>query len=384
MAAGEGRRLEPLTNRRPKPMIPVGNQPVLEYVVEAVADAGIDDIVLVVGYKRDRIQTYFGDGNDWGVDVSYAVQEKQLGTGHAVLQAEPHVDGAFVVLNGDRIIEPGVVEQVIDAPREAGDAVMAVTRSKRPGDYGVVTTDGDRATDIAEKPGPHGSASEIINAGVYGFDDSVFAAIRACDVGPDGELAITSALDRLISRATVRCVRYRGQWVDLTHLWDVVSVNASVLDWFGAGIAETATVESGAVVADAVDVGGDARIGANAALRPNVTLGDNVVVGSNAVLSNAVVFPGAVIDDGAVVRDAVVGEDARVGPNTTVVGGDADVVVDGTYHEGVTFGGVLGDYADVGGGVLVEPGTRLGDDAIVESGATLTGAISPETEVRRG
>ncbi|MFC6988742.1 sugar phosphate nucleotidyltransferase [Haloplanus sp. GCM10025708] len=116
MAAGEGRRLEPLTNRRPKPMIPVGNQPVLEYVVEAVADAGIDDIVLVVGYKRDRIQTYFGDGNDWGVDVSYAVQEKQLGTGHAVLQAEPHVDGAFVVLNGDRIIEPGVVEQVIDAP----------------------------------------------------------------------------------------------------------------------------------------------------------------------------------------------------------------------------------------------------------------------------
>ena len=102
LAAGEGRRLDPLTNRRPKPMVPVRNQPLLEYVIEAVSAAGIDEIVLVVGYKRDRIQQHFGDGDDWGVTIEYVVQEKQLGTGHAVLQAEAVIDGDFLVLNGDR------------------------------------------------------------------------------------------------------------------------------------------------------------------------------------------------------------------------------------------------------------------------------------------
>ena len=92
LAAGEGRRLEPLTNRRPKPMVPVANRPLLEHVVEAVAAAGINRIALVVGYRQERIRNHFGDGDDWGVTIEYVEQSTQLGTGHAVLQAEPVVD----------------------------------------------------------------------------------------------------------------------------------------------------------------------------------------------------------------------------------------------------------------------------------------------------
>jgi Nucleoside-diphosphate-sugar pyrophosphorylase involved in lipopolysaccharide biosynthesis/translation initiation factor 2B, gamma/epsilon subunits (eIF-2Bgamma/eIF-2Bepsilon) len=92
LAAGEGRRLEPLTNRRPKPMVPVANRPLLEHVVEAVAAAGIDRIALVVGYRQERIRNHFGDGDDWGVTIEYVEQSTQLGTGHAVLQAESVVD----------------------------------------------------------------------------------------------------------------------------------------------------------------------------------------------------------------------------------------------------------------------------------------------------
>jgi len=73
LAAGEGRRLEPLTNRRPKPMLPIAGKPLIEYVLDAIVEAGIDEVVFVVGYARDRIQTYFGDGDDWAVEIEYVV-----------------------------------------------------------------------------------------------------------------------------------------------------------------------------------------------------------------------------------------------------------------------------------------------------------------------
>jgi len=152
LAAGEGRRLEPLTNRRPKPMVPVANRPLLEHVVEAVAAAGIDRIALVVGYRQERIRNHFGDGDDWGVTIEYVEQSTQLGTGHAVLQAESVVDGPFVVLNGDRIVDAAVVSQVRDLARDGDHPAMAVTTAEHPREYGVVTLDGDRVTGIDEKP----------------------------------------------------------------------------------------------------------------------------------------------------------------------------------------------------------------------------------------
>ncbi|MDY7082770.1 MAG: sugar phosphate nucleotidyltransferase, partial [Halobacteria archaeon] len=112
--------------------------------------AGIEEIVLVVGYKRDRIQTHFGDGDDWDVEIEYAVQDKQLGTGHAILQAEEYMDEGevFLVLNGDRIIETSLVEELVEESEKADDdVVMSVTRSDEPSEYGVVDMEGNRVVD---------------------------------------------------------------------------------------------------------------------------------------------------------------------------------------------------------------------------------------------
>src|SRR6056297_849679 len=95
LAAGEGRRLAPLTHRRPKPMVPVANRPLLEHVVSAIAEAGVDRIVLVVGHRQERIRTHFGDGDAWNVTIEYVEQSTRLGTAHAVAQAEAAVDGPF-------------------------------------------------------------------------------------------------------------------------------------------------------------------------------------------------------------------------------------------------------------------------------------------------
>ncbi|NHN48713.1 NTP transferase domain-containing protein [Halostella sp. JP-L12] len=383
LAAGEGQRLEPLTNRRPKPMVPIANQPLLEYVIDSVSDAGIDEIVLVVGYKRERIQTYFGDGHRWGVDIEYAVQEKQLGTGHAVLQAEDYVDDEFLVLNGDRIITADLVEQLVETRSETSETVMAVTRADDPTEYGVVTLDGDRVTGITEKPRAPAAPSDIVNAGVYAFDQSVFDAIREIEPNPAGELALTAAIERHLDDEPVRAARYRGLWVDVSYLWDVTAVTAQVLDELDDPI-QNGVVDEGARVADDVRIGSDTRVGANATIRRGTALGNNVTVGANAVLSNVVAFDDATIGDGAVLRDCIVAENATVGPNTTVPGGPADVVVDDTYCESVDLGAVVGDNASVGGGSVLVGGTIIGDGATVQDGVTVSGRVPTDAEVRRG
>ena len=253
LAAGEGRRLEPLTNRRPKPMVPVANRPLLEHVVEAVADTGIERIVLVVGYKQERIRNHFGDGDDWGATIEYVEQSTQLGTGHAVLQAEPVVDGPFVVLNGDRIVDPGVVSQLCDRAREEDLPAMAVTTVANPRQYGVVTLDGDRVTDIEEKPEGTVETNQI-NAGVYAFSPAVFDAIR--ETHATGELAITTTLDRLASAEPLSAVRYGGRWLDVSNLWDLLTVNAALIgDDAGAGLDDDALDRSVTVAADSMLVG---------------------------------------------------------------------------------------------------------------------------------
>lgn len=176
LAAGEGRRLEPLTNRRPKPMVPVANRPILEHVIEATAAAGIDRIVLVVGYRQERIRNHFGDGDDWGVTIEYVEQATQLGTAHAVDRVREHVQGPFVVLNGDQIVDSELIERVRDELRTAGGPVVSVTRSEPTSEYGIVTLEGETVTGIEEKLRAP-TTSELINAGVYGFDRWIFEAI---------------------------------------------------------------------------------------------------------------------------------------------------------------------------------------------------------------
>ncbi|WP_080510422.1 sugar phosphate nucleotidyltransferase [Halorubrum coriense] len=381
LAAGEGRRLAPLTNRRPKPMVPVANRPLLEHVVEAVAAAGVDRVVLVVGYEQERIRNHFGDGDDWGATIEYVEQSTQLGTGHAVLQAEPVVDGPFVVLNGDRIVDPEVVTQLCDRAREEDLPAMSVTTAANPRQYGVVTLDGDRVTDIEEKPEGAVETNQI-NAGVYAFSPAVFDAIR--ETHATGELAITATLDRLASAEPLSAVRYGGRWLDVSNLWDLLTVNAALIgDDAGAGIDDDALGESVTVAADTA-LAGNVRIGSNVTIGGSTAVGSNATIEAGAVVDNAVIFPDAVIGAGAVVRDAIVAGNARIGANATVTGGPATVVVGDAVHRGVELGGVVGDNAIVGGGATLADGAVVGDDVEADAGVVIDGRVESGAVVRRG
>jgi glucose-1-phosphate thymidylyltransferase len=382
LAAGEGTRLRPLTKTRPKPMLPVGNKPLLEHVLEAAHGAGIEEFVFVVGYKRERIQSYFGDGDHWGVDIEYVVQETQLGTGHALLQAEHAVDDAFLVLNGDRMVAPDAISMVYEERRGTESPVLAVTRHQNPEQYGVVELDGQSVTSIREKPPAHTVQTDYINAGIYGFGPAVFDTLR--DVDTDGELGITALFEE--NRADPQAVHIDGLWLDVSYLWDLLEVNSRILDrdQDDSTPPATTTIHDAATVSDITALGSDVRVRPNATLLPGTTLGDNVEIGANAVVANSIVLADARIGDGAVVRDCIVGENADIGVNTTIAGGITAVAVDRTVHEDVRLGGVVGDNAMVGSGVIVAAGAILGTGTTVETGATVSGQIETDAIVRRG
>lgn len=382
LAAGEGRRLKPLTNRRPKPMIPVANRPLLEHVIEAVAAAGIDRIVLVVGYRQERIRNHFGDGDDWGVTIDYVEQSTQLGTGHAVLQAESAIDDSFVVLNGDRLVNPSIVSRVCDRLSDGDHPAMAVTTVDRPREYGVVSSDGDgRVTRIEEKPeGP--VDTNRINAGVYGFSTSIFDAIRETHV--TGELALTSTLNEIARESGVTAVSYDGRWLDVSNLWDLLTVNAGLIEEDEESRNGDPALEESVSTAADVALAGSVRVGSNATIGGSTAIGSNATIEANAVVENAVIFPDAVVGAGAVVCDAVVAGNVRIGPNATIAGGASEMVVGDAVHRHVEFSAVVGDNASIGGGATLTEGAVVGDGVRADAGVVIDGRIESDAVVRRG
>src|SRR2546430_6430709 len=129
LAAGEGARMGPFPASLPKVMIPGGNRPLLEYVVQALVDNGVRDLVFIVGYRRERIQSHFQDGKAFGAHITYVTQTKQLGTAHAIWEARAHLEDPFVVLNGSNMVDGRFVEDLLGA---AARPAVLITESERP------------------------------------------------------------------------------------------------------------------------------------------------------------------------------------------------------------------------------------------------------------
>lgn len=382
LAAGKGRRLWPLTENRPKPMIPVANRPILEHIIEALDAAGVAEVILVVGANRERVQNHFENGQDWGVTISYAIQEQQLGTGHALLQAEAQLDESFVVLNGDRVVRADAIEDVWEQHQQTGAPAMGVTRVSEPSRYGVVELDGKTVTGITEKPIPELTTSDFINTGVYAFTPDIFSAIRRTETR--GEQALTDALSEYVAERQLHAVTYRGVWQDISEPWDLLSMNETLIQQRDGDIPETAAIDPSAVVAETAVVGEGVTVHPQAAVLDGVTLGDNVRVGPGAILQDTVILSDATINAGVALTDCIVGANTTIGANTTVGGGRSDIVLDETVYHDVTFGGLLGDNVTVDGNVTIHPGTIVGNNATLGSGTLVSGRVADGQHVTRG
>jgi len=371
LTAGEGGRFWPLTETRPKSMLPVGGKPTLRWVVEAARDVGIDELVFVVGYRRERVQRYFGDGDRFDVSIDYVVQDPQRGNADALSRAAAEVDERFLVLRGDQVVLPNRLEAFLDRLSEVPEGhVLSAAPSTRLDRHRPVTVSGERVQGIAADGTDHLPES-LVDIGLYAFEPTVFEAIERYRPSARGEVDIADVLADLVASGTpLYAHQDTGVWHEITYPWDLLSVTS----W----LRERATRENDA---DLPAVDGAATVGPNATVRGTTTLSADVTLGAGAVVEDSVVLSGATVDSGAVVRDAVLGSGVTVGPNATVVGGYGPVTVADRVHSDVRLGAAVADGVTIEGGATLRTGTLLGPETRVGAGAVCGGRIDAGTTI---
>jgi bifunctional UDP-N-acetylglucosamine pyrophosphorylase/glucosamine-1-phosphate N-acetyltransferase len=372
LAAGEGTRMRPLTETVPKPMLPVADRPLAAHTADAAVDAGATELILVVGYEADAVREYFGESYR-DVPISYAVQEEQLGTAHAVGAAGEHLDGPFVVLNGDNLYDPEGIESLFEsAPAVAGYRVAYPTN------YGVLSTDGERVTAVVEKPDD--PPSNLANAGAYAFPAE---AVEWLDVerSERGEFEITDVLARAVEAFDVTAVEL-DRWMDVGRPWELLEANEWKLSELdrriegevheSAEIRGPVVVEDGAVVEAGVVVEGPALvregadIGPNSYVRGATLLGEDTHVGHAVEVKNSVLMSGATVPHLSYVGDSLLGPDVNLGAGTQVANlrHDGESIRTTVKGERVStdrrkYGVIVGPNAKTGVNTSLDPGVVL-------------------------
>jgi len=369
-------------------MLPAGTRPILEHVLNALIDSGVDDIHLVVGYQANRVRSHFGPTYR-EVPITYHTQTNQLGSGHALLQARDGPEGSFLLVNGDQIVDHRIVEAVGEAHTDA--ATLAVVEGPEAADYGAVSVDSEAVTELVEQPAS--GEFRLFNAGVYAFTQRIFEVLETLSV-ERGELPLTDAIQRLIEAEDhdVSAVRTDRFWMDATHPWDLLSLSRELLTrgWVDVPatdtdiyVDDTAHVHPEATLVGPVVVDSDAVVEAGAVVGPYAAIGSSASVGAGSVLRDVVVDTDTTIGPNTTAVEVVAGQGCEVGAGLTAGGGPADVVLDGEVYSDVDLGGVLADRVEVGGGVTLEPGALVGPDAQVGDGVVVRDRIEAGSEVVR-
>jgi bifunctional UDP-N-acetylglucosamine pyrophosphorylase/glucosamine-1-phosphate N-acetyltransferase len=368
-------------------MVPVAGKPLVEHVLDAAAEH-VDGYVLVVGYRDDAIRTHIGETHR-GKPVEYVLQDEQRGTAHAIGQAADHVDERFLALNGDVVIDDGLVAKLARADSNA----MATMRVDDPTSYGVVECDGSTVTGMVEKPDD--PPSNLANLGLYAFDPDIFEYIERTGRSERGEYEITDSIEMLIEDGgSVVAVEHDGTWLDVGRPWEVLEANEQLLEHCSRQI--DGTVEEGATLKGDVVVEADARVrsgayvegpvliqsgadvGPNAYVRGATVIGPDARVGNAVEVKNTIMLAKSSAGHLSYVGDSIVGEEANLGAGTIVANlrhDDAPVRMTVKGEQVDTgrrkLGTVLADGVKTGINTSLNAGTKLGVGAITRPGGTV-------------
>lgn len=326
LSGGKGTRLRPLTFTRAKQLVPVANKPILFYGIEAIREAGISSIGIIVGDTADEIRQACGDGSRWGADIEYIQQEAPLGLAHAVLTAEEFLgDEPFVMYLGDNILANGIVGLVEEFRRDKPTAQILLARVPHPEQFGVAELDGGRVTGLEEKP--KRPKSDLALVGVYMFSAPIFEAARAIKPSKRNELEITDAIQYLIDKGlTVRPHVVDGWWKDTGKLDDMLEANRLVLDTLQTRIAGNVDANSrveGKVVIEkdaeivASVVRGPAIIGSRTRVEhsyigPFTSVHDDVHIRASEVEHSIILSGSSILELGSRMEGSLVGHNVRI------------------------------------------------------------------------
>jgi glucose-1-phosphate thymidylyltransferase len=327
LSGGRGTRLRPITHTSAKQLVPVANKPVLFYGIEAMAEAGIEDIGIIIAPETgDEIREAAGDGTAFGVSLTYIVQDEPAGLAHAVLTAEPFLgESPFVMYLGDNLLQGGMRELVDAFRANAPDALILLTPVADPQHYGVAELEDGRVVRLAEKP-PE-PKTDLALVGVYMFTKAIHAAARAIEPSPRGELEITDAIQHMVDGGLrVEPHIVRGWWKDTGRLEDMLEANRLILDSVVARLdgemvdsnAEGRVVIEAGAVLQRCRVRGPAIIGARARLvdcyiGPYTAIGEDCVI-ERAEVEHSILLSGAsVIGLDGRMEASLLGRNVKIG-----------------------------------------------------------------------
>ncbi len=388
LAAGEGRRLRPFTETLPKVMLPVANKPVLEYVIDAVKKSGITDIILVVGYKKEVIMEHFKDYQE--PKITYVIQNKQLGTSHALLQAKNYIAGPFIVISGDNIINQTSISKLI---KDTSKYSMLIKEHPHPSKYGVVFIEKNRLKEIIEKP--KDEVGKFISIGIYKLPKSIFNSIE--ELASNGIYALSSVIQSIIDKGETINTIIANSWMDIVYPWDLINLNESMIHNTNSSI--SGVIEKGVIIKGNVSVGKDTKIysgcyivgpvvigegceiGPNACIFPSTTIGHNSVIHPFTQLRNSVIMNDVHIGSNSIIKNSIVGRGSIVGNNFSSREGTSIFEIEGEFKKIENIGSMIGEDCNIGDHVIVEPGKIIGRKCNIVSLKRIIDNIPSENKV---
>jgi len=365
MAGGEGSRLRPLTLARPKPLVPICNRPIMEHILALLVRHDIRDVLATLHYQGDRIQSYFGDGSEFGVQMSYSTEDAPLGTAGSVKSAEAELkEGTFLIISGDALTDCDLTAAIAFHKEKKSLATLVLQRVDHPLDFGIVITDAEgRVERFLEKPGWSEVFSDTVNTGIYILEPEIFDYIPAdevCDWSQDVFPQLLRQQKPLFGFIM------QGYWTDVgSHVQykeaqEAVLSGKVKLDGFQIGpgsvyMEGSSIVESGAALVPPVCIGQNCKIREGAVVGPYTVIGDNTIVEHGATIERAVLWDSVYVGPNVKIEGAIIGSRVTVKRDTNV-GEDA----------------VIGDRCLIDVGCVIRPRVKIWPDKVIERGSIVT------------
>jgi bifunctional UDP-N-acetylglucosamine pyrophosphorylase/glucosamine-1-phosphate N-acetyltransferase len=359
-----------------------------------VREAGIEEFVFIVGYRDQSVRHYFGHGERWGVSIEYCTQRQQMGTADALRMVSGLVNGNFLMINGDILVEQKDIKQL----SRKDDNTLSVIRAKDTRDLGVVEVSKGRVVHIHEKTKK--PPSDMVNAGLYLFTPDIFDAISQTQKSPRREYEITDSLELMIDKGYHIAYQEIGYWLNLSYPWDLLAANESLLGEAEAqnlgeveenvaikglvSIDRNTIVRSGSYIVGPVIIGQGCDIGPNCCLRPYTSIGDDCHIGSAVEIKNSIVMRGSKIPHHNYVGDSVIGEGVNLGAGTKIANlrlDKKDIVMAGVDTQRRKLGAIIGDGVETGINASINVGSVIGNNAHIGPGVVVSGVILSNSRI---
>jgi len=356
LVGGEATRLLPLTCNIPKAMVPVLNIPFLEHVIRHLSQHQIEDIILAQGYLVQPIESYFGDGSQFRVKLSYTIEDTPLGTAGAVKNAESYLDETFLVLNGDIFTDLDITAMIGTHLERKAKATIALTPVDDPTSYGLIETNAQgRVTRFLEKPSLSQVTTNMINAGTYVLEPDVLAQIP-----PQANFSFERELfpQLLAQGEPIYAYPSSAYWIDIGTPEKYLRLHRDLL----SGKSSQYTLAPG----EKVLIGEQSYIHPTAQIKGPVMIGSNCSIGRKVRLTGPVVIgSGCQILSEAVVKESIIWRNAQIKQHVNLIG---SIVADNCCinPDSIIEDSVLGDTVTVVSGCKLQPGSKIWPGTIVK------------------